>query len=74
MKIEFVKIKNFRKLQDCKIEFSDKETIFVGANNSGKTTAMDALITFLEKKDFKTQDFTITNWNDLKNIAEKLGY
>ena len=52
MKIDFVKIKNFRKLKSCKIEFSDKETIFVGANNSGKTTAMDALIAFLETKDF----------------------
>ena len=71
MKIDFVRIKNFRKLQCCKIEFSDKETIFVGANNSGKTTAMDALITFLEKKDFKTQDFTITNWTELNRIAEE---
>jgi predicted ATP-dependent endonuclease of OLD family len=70
MKIEFVKIKNFRKLKSCKIEFSDKETIFVGANNSGKTTAMDALIAFLETKDFKTQDFTITNWQKLNEIAE----
>lgn len=71
MKIDFVRIKNFRKLKNCKIEFSNKETIFVGANNSGKTTAMDALITFLERKHFKTQDFTITNWNELKKIAEK---
>jgi predicted ATP-dependent endonuclease of OLD family len=70
MKIDFVKIKNFRKLKSCKIEFSDKETIFVGANNSGKTTAMDALIAFLETKDFKTQDFTITNWKELNEIAE----
>jgi len=53
MKIDFVRIKNFRKLKSCKIEFSDKETIFVGANNSGKTTAMDALITFLEKEILK---------------------
>jgi predicted ATP-dependent endonuclease of OLD family len=71
MKIDFVSIKNFRKLKCCKIEFSDKETIFVGANNSGKTTAMDAMITFLEKKDFKTQDFTITNWTELNRIAEE---
>jgi len=70
MKIDSVRIKNFRKLKNCKIEFSDKETIFVGANNSGKTTAMDALITFLERKEFKTQDFTITNWKELKIIAE----
>lgn len=71
MKIDFVRIKNFRKLKCCKIEFSDKETIFVGANNSGKTTAMDAMITFLEKKDFKTQDFTISNWPELNRIAEE---
>ncbi len=70
MKIDFVRIKNFRKLKECKIDFSDKETIFVGANNSGKTTAMDALITFLKRKDFKTQDFTITNWSELNKIAE----
>ncbi|TDE05368.1 ATP-dependent endonuclease [Flavobacterium hiemivividum] len=70
MKIDFIKIKNFRKLNSCKIEFSEKETIFVGANNSGKTTAMDALITFLKRKEFKTQDFTISNWTELNKIAE----
>ncbi|NRT15515.1 putative ATP-dependent endonuclease of OLD family [Flavobacterium sp. 28A] len=70
MKIDFIKIKNFRKLNSCKIEFSEKETIFVGANNSGKTTAMDALITFLKRKEFKTQDFTISNWTKLNKIAE----
>lgn len=70
MKIDFVRIKNFRKLKNCKIDFSDKETIFVGANNSGKTTAMDALIAFLDKPNFKIQDFTITNWKDLNTIAE----
>jgi len=70
MKIEFIKIKNFRKLHTCKIEFSDKETIFVGANNSGKTTAMEALITFLKRKEFKTQDFTICHWTELNRIAE----
>lgn len=70
MKIDFIKIKNFRKLHSCIIEFSEEETIFVGANNSGKTTAMDALITFLKRKEFKTQDFTISNWMEFNKIAE----
>lgn len=70
MRIDFVKIKNFRKLISCKIEFSEIETIFVGANNSDKSTAMDALITLLERKDFKIQDFTISNWIELNKIAE----
>lgn len=62
MRIKFVLIQNFRKLQSCRIDFSEKETIFVGANNSGKTTAMDALRTFLERKNFKTQDFTLSHF------------
>ncbi|KFF21486.1 ATP-dependent nuclease [Chryseobacterium sp. JM1] len=70
MKIDFVKIKNFRKLQNCKIEFSDEETILVGANNSGKTTAIEALMAFLKEKKFEIQDFTITNWNVLNKLAE----
>lgn len=70
MKISFIEIRNFRKLQSCKIDFSEEETIFVGANNSGKTTAMDALIIFLKTKSFKTQDFTLNNWIELNKIAE----
>ena len=70
MKIEFIQIQNFRKLQSCKIDFSERETIFVGANNSGKTTAMDALISFLKTKNFKTQDFTLSNWKELNRIGE----
>jgi predicted ATP-dependent endonuclease of OLD family len=59
MKIDFIHIQNFRKLKDCRIDFSEKETIFVGANNSGKTTAMDAMIKFLKKNNtFSTRDFT----------------
>ncbi|WP_417591442.1 ATP-dependent endonuclease [Owenweeksia hongkongensis] len=70
MRIKFIQIQNFRKLQSCRIDFSEKETIFVGANNSGKTTAMDALMVFLEKKSIKTQDFTLSNWKELNKIGE----
>lgn len=71
MKINTVEIRNFRKLKSCKIDFSEKETIFVGANNSGKTTAMDALMAFLKTKNFKTQDFTLPNWKKLNEISKK---
>lgn len=72
MKIEFVEIKNFRKLQSCRVEFSDKETVFVGANNSGKTSAMDALILFLKKdrrSNIVTIDFTLSNWISINRIV-----
>ena len=71
MKLEFVEIKNFRKLKSCRIDFSDKETLFVGANNSGKTSAMDALILFLKDKlRFTCRDFTLSNWAKINKIGE----
>lgn len=71
MRIKSIQLQNFRKLQSCQIDFSEKETVFVGANNSGKTTAMDALIIFLKTKNFKTQDFTLSNWISFNQIGEK---
>ncbi|WP_353158790.1 AAA family ATPase [Myroides odoratus] len=70
MKINSIHLQNFRKLQSCAIDFSEKETIFVGANNSGKTTAMDALMIFLKTKSFKTQDFTLCHWKNLNEVGE----
>lgn len=70
MNIEFIDIQNFRKLKKCRIDISKKETVFVGANNSGKTTAMDALIKFLKKNNFSTRDFTLSNWIELNKIGE----
>lgn len=71
MKIEFIDIQNFRKLKKCRIDFSEKETLFVGANNSGKTSAMDALVLFFKAKNkFTTRDFTLSNWKNINSIGE----
>lgn len=71
MNIKFIHIQNFRKLKDCRIDFSEKETVFVGANNSGKTTAMDALIQFLKfSNNFSTRDLTLSNWKGINAIGE----
>jgi len=71
MKIKFIQIKNFRKLKSCRIDFSAKKTIFVGANNSGKTSAMEALILFLkEKNKITTNDFTLSNWREINEIGK----
>lgn len=40
MHIKFVEIQNFRKLKSCRVDFEEETTVFVGANNSGKTSAM----------------------------------
>lgn len=73
MKIAFVDIQNFRKLKCCRVELSENETVFVGANNSGKTSAMDALIIFLKNsrnKALTTTDFTLSNWIEINKIAQ----
>ena len=43
MNIAFVEIKNFRKLKSCRIDLSPKSTVFVGANNSGKTSLISLI-------------------------------
>lgn len=72
MKISHIDIQNFRKLKTCRVELADKSTIFVGANNSGKTSAMDALIMFLKKskrREISTTDITLSNWAGINKIA-----
>lgn len=76
MNIAFVEIQNFRKLKSCRIEIAAQETILVGANNSGKTSAMDSMILFLKKsrrKDITTTDFTLSNWTRFNRIGKLWG-
>jgi predicted ATP-dependent endonuclease of OLD family len=72
MRIAHIDIQNFRKLKCCRVELSEKETVFVGANNSGKTSAMDALMLFLKKskrKNLSITDFTLSNWSSINQIG-----
>lgn len=39
MKLKKVTIRNFRRLENVTIEIETMETVFVGPNNSGKTSA-----------------------------------
>lgn len=71
MNIAFVEIKNFRKLKSCRIDLSPKSTIFVGANNSGKTSAMLALVKFLKKRQLVVEDFTLSNLSSIAHLGDK---
>ena len=72
MKIQSVHIRNYRKLKNCHIDFGEKETVFVGANNSGKTSAISAIVWFLKNTDrFTLKEFTATNWASINKIGDK---
>lgn len=74
MKLKFLELQNFRKLSSCKIDIAAEQTLFVGANNSGKTSAMDAIILFLKKsrrRDIAITDFTLSNWPYINNIGNE---
>lgn len=70
MKIAHIDIKNFRKLKTCRIDFSGTKTLFVGANNSGKTSAMDALAKFLGNQSLSFNDITLSNRILLDELGE----
>jgi predicted ATP-dependent endonuclease of OLD family len=60
-------LQNFRRLRDVRIELADDISIFVGANNSGKTSATQALQMFLPGRSerFSLHDFSSLAWKQL---------
>ena len=71
MIISFVEISNFRRLQSIHIDFDKTTTIFVGANNSGKTSAMVALRYFLLFPDrLVLKDITISHWTKIDLVGK----
>lgn len=72
MKIHSIHIKNFRKLKNCHIDFGENKTVFVGANNSGKTSAISAIVWFLKNNEkFTLKEFTATNWALIDRLGDQ---
>ncbi|MCE8539233.1 AAA family ATPase [Ruegeria pomeroyi] len=64
MKIKQVSIRGFRRLENITVDLEESETIFVGPNNSGKTTATAAFRCFLGEKQFTLHDFSTSKLLD----------
>ncbi|MGO2393284.1 MAG: ATP-dependent nuclease [Halomonas sp.] len=62
-------IRNFRRLEEVVIDFEDSETVFVGPNNSGKTSATSIFRCFLSSRDFKIHDFSIQRISEIDRYA-----
>lgn len=71
MRIGLVEIGNFRKLQAVRIDLARETTLLVGANNSGKTSAMVAMRHFLvERGNFSIHDFTLSIWPGIDAVGQ----
>jgi predicted ATP-dependent endonuclease of OLD family len=70
MKITSFALKNYRRLVDVTLVLDDRTTVLVGANNSGKTSCIGALHTFLKSpENLKVRDISKRNWKEINKIG-----
>lgn len=64
MHLHSYRLRNFRRFHDAHIELGPEISIFVGSNNSGKTSATQAMMMFLaaDKKHFSMFEFSSHTW------------
>ncbi|MFB9179925.1 ATP-dependent endonuclease [Dactylosporangium sucinum] len=64
VRVKTFRVRNFRRLRNVGIDLDADTTVFVGANNSGKTSAAQVFRLFLgsEKGRFQLYDFTADCW------------
>ena len=73
MKITSFALKNYRRLADVTLVLNDKTTVLVGANNSGKTSCIGALHTFLKSpENLKVRDISKGNWREIQKLGEQV--
>ena len=72
MKIQKIKIHNFRSIEDAEFNLDDY-SLLIGENNSGKTTIITAIRMFYEDKGLKfveARDFPKFQVNDAESWVE----
>lgn len=73
MKIASFSLKNYRRLVDVTLVLDDKTTFLVGANNSGKTSCIGALHTFLRSPDsLQVRDISKRNWKEIQKLGNEV--
>lgn len=70
MQLKNIAIRNFRRLEDVAIDIEERETVFVGPNNSGKTSATAIFRCFLGGRDFKIHDFSVARMADFERFTD----
>lgn len=72
MQLSRVSVKNFRRLFDISVSLEKEISIFVGANNSGKTSLAQAIQLFLSgsKERLSFFDLSANCWADIDNFEQ----
>lgn len=71
VRLACVEINRFRRLGAVQVKIDSKTTILVGANNSGKTSILQALRKFLaDSPAFGAFDLSIDQWSKLRKLGE----
>lgn len=72
MHLHSYRLKNFRRLTDVRVDLAADISIFVGANNSGKTSATHAIEMFASgsKERFSLFDFSSHAWKELSRLGD----
>ncbi|QNJ91353.1 ATP-dependent endonuclease [Mycolicibacterium fluoranthenivorans] len=71
MHIRSFRIQNFRRLKNVRVDLEQDQTIFVGANNSGKTSATHVFQLFLSDQlrgAFQIYDFSADCWSEFNSF------
>jgi putative ATP-dependent endonuclease of OLD family len=71
MKLKKIHIKNFRRLEDVQIDLDDGETVFVGPNNSGKTSATAIFRYFLKGTELRIHDFSVSRIREIDRFSNE---
>lgn len=70
MHLRKLAVRNFRRLRHVSIDLASDISIFVGANNSGKTAVGHALRLFTGRDRFDIHDFSAELWPDIIAFGE----
>ena len=70
MHLKKLAVRNFRRLSNVVIDLASDISIFVGANNSGKTSVGHALQLFTSRGKFSVHDFSADQWPQIVAFGE----
>jgi recombinational DNA repair ATPase RecF len=70
MFLSAIKLRNYRRLTDVTIDLDNEISIFVGSNNSGKTSVAHAMHFFVggSRDRFRFHDISACRWGDIDAI------